>query len=354
MKDIILQHFENYPKSEIQDFFKLIYQSEFGPGHLISDKEANYKNLLQEYAQLNESPKKNLTENLGSDLCRLHLQVLNQTSLSIKTLQRFFEMSATENIGNIENYYEKINQLAAVADEYPFSFSPNDVISYKEKIIDTATKPLSHSETYHKNYSPNYRIVKRMFVDLLEIFTSIDALMREKESVVVAIDGDCGSGKSTLSAMLANVYDCSVIPIDHFFLRGEQRNPERFALPGGNIDQERFIEEVILPLKSGNDFSYRPFNCQTMELDSPVQVSQRKLAIIDGSYSHHPELADFYDLKIFISIPEELQLERILKRNGEKALDVFKERWIPMEKRYARLLDIKNKSDLEFDYMDFL
>ena len=75
----------------------------------------------------------------------------------------------------------------------------------------------------------------------------IDKLMDEKGCVVVGIDGSCTSGKSTLAGWLAEQYDCNVFHMDDYFLRPEQRTAERFAEPGGNVDRERFAEEVLLP-----------------------------------------------------------------------------------------------------------
>lgn len=63
----------------------------------------------------------------------------------------------------------------------------------------------------------------------------------------VAIDGPCASGKSTLGQLLAGVYGCPLIRMDDFFLRPEQRSPERLAQPGGNVDYERFSREVLSP-----------------------------------------------------------------------------------------------------------
>ena len=61
--------------------------------------------------------------------------------------------------------------------------------------------------------------------------------------LVVAIDGRCGSGKTTVAALLAQRLDCTVLHADDFFLRPEQRTPQRMAQPGGNFDRERFFTE---------------------------------------------------------------------------------------------------------------
>ena len=175
----------------------------------------------------------------------------------------------------------------------------------------------------------------------------IDDLLCLRNQVIVAIDGSCTSGKTTLATRLAEIYDCNVFHMDDFFLRPEQRTQERYAEVGGNVDYERFREEVLLPLKSGKPFSYRPFDCSTFTLSDPVTVTPRKLNIIEGSYSHHPYFGDPYDLKILLTIPPELQQQRILQRPAFLHERFFEE-WIPMENRYFEKFRISDKCDVIF------
>ena len=161
----------------------------------------------------------------------------------------------------------------------------------------------------------------------------INMLLEEKNFVIVAIDGKCTSGKTTLASQLGEIYDCNVFHMDDFFLRPEQRTLERFAEVGGNVDYERFHEEVLLPLKSGKAFSYRPFDCSTFTLAAPVTVAPKKLNVIEGTYSHHPYFGNPYDLKILLTVDEETQRQRILERPAFLHKRFFEE-WIPMENRY--------------------
>lgn len=178
-----------------------------------------------------------------------------------------------------------------------------------------------------------------------EIQKKIDALLAQKDRVIVAIDGPCTAGKTTLAGKLAQIFDCNVLHMDEFFLRPEQRTAERFATPGGNVDFERFHEEVILPLKTGKPFSYRPFDCKTFTLSQPVSITPKKLTIIEGSYCNHPHFGDPYDLKIFLTITPELQRQRILERPAflhQRFLD----EWIPMEQRYFSHFGICQMCDI--------
>ena len=66
----------------------------------------------------------------------------------------------------------------------------------------------------------------------------------ENGSVILAIDGPASSGKTTLAASLLSKYDCTVFHMDDFFLTLEKRSLKRLNEVGGNIDYERFMEEI--------------------------------------------------------------------------------------------------------------
>ena len=180
-------------------------------------------------------------------------------------------------------------------------------------------------------------------IDIL--INKIDAALAQADRVLVAIDGSCASGKTTLAAKLAAHYDCNLFHMDDFFLRPQQRTPERFAEAGGNVDYERFLEEVLIPLKAGTPFAYRPFDCGNFTLSAPIPVEPKKLNIIEGTYSHHPYFRDPYQLKIVLTVSPQLQRERILARPAFLHRRFFEE-WIPMENRYFDHHQILRHCDL--------
>ena len=178
------------------------------------------------------------------------------------------------------------------------------------------------------------------------LLVRIDRLMAERERVLVAIDGGSASGKTTLGALLQNVYGCPVFHMDDFFLRPEQRTPERFSEPGGNVDRERFLSEVLLPLREGKTVDYRCFDCKTFTIASPRRIEPGRLNIIEGAYAMHPDLAPYYDLTVFLAVSAEKQRERILKRNAPAQAELFFDRWIPFEQRYFAALNVPERCDL--------
>lgn len=181
------------------------------------------------------------------------------------------------------------------------------------------------------------------------VIDEIKNLLKDNEKLVIAIDGRCGGGKSSLGAMLSEEFDGSLFHMDDFFLPPRMKTKERLAQPGGNVHYERFEEEILKSLKNDEPAVYRKYLCNKGELSQPIKVEPKNLTIVEGSYSLHPTLRDYYDYKIFITIDPKVQHERILKRNGEEKLQDFINKWIPLEEHYFTELDIENKCDIIFD-----
>ena len=165
--------------------------------------------------------------------------------------------------------------------------------------------------------------------------------------MTIVIEGPCLAGKTTYANKLAAELSvsCNVFHMDDFFLRPRQRTDERFNTPGGNVDYERFLSEVILPLKENKAFSYRKFDCKTMSLGEEVYVKPAEINIVEGTYSMHPELGKYYDKSIYIDILPEKQLERLKNRENEEKVKMFIQKWIPLEQAYFAFFEPKNKCD---------
>jgi uridine kinase len=178
-----------------------------------------------------------------------------------------------------------------------------------------------------------------------EICSRIHRLSEEKETILIAIDGNCTAGKTTLAGRLAEVFPCNVFHMDEFFLQPYQRTAERLAAPGGNVDYERFAKEVLAPLKAGQQVTYRPYDCRSGSLKEAVTMPRRKINIIEGTYSCHPYFGSPYDLTLFLSVSPEVQRQRVLERPAFKHR-MFFETWIPMEQKYFEAFGIADSCSI--------
>ena len=131
---------------------------------------------------------------------------------------------------------------------------------------------------------------------------------------IIAIDGRCAAGKTTLAARLAKEL-------------------------GGDVT------EVIPKLASGQAFSYQRFDCSRMAPGDWLPVQNNGFVFVEGAYSCHPVLGEYMDRKVFLDIDHETQTERIRTRNGEDILQDFLQLWIPLEEAYFQAFSLEENTD---------
>jgi len=389
LEKILTEHYRRYPCMQIKDMVKLIYQNEFGGGHMVSDREESLVRLRDEYAYITgmegklpvfgsigetekdmdgaaETDKYGpggifsepadggpLFEDIGNGLCRIHLAGLGRYPVSLETVNNFFVHTANSHRGDIRSFENKLGVLRDCCERGLLPFSSSDLDKYICSYREQGYPVVSHSEIYRETYHPSYRIVGFDFYRYFEVFCRIDELLKRVDSglyrrdyITVAIDGNCCSGKSSLAALLDEIYDCNVFHMDHFFLPPELRTEERLNETGGNVDYARFRSEVIHGLESGGEFEYGIYNCSIQAIERTVRVTAKKLNIVEGSYSMHPTLSDHYDLKVFLAVEADDQSRRILRRNGPAMHRRFMEEWVPKENRYFEEFEIASKCDI--------
>ncbi len=342
LKKLLSAHLSDYPLCEIRDILKFLYQREFGAEHLLSDEVDTLRNIEAEAALSDENAR---IDSLGDDFCRAHLGYVKSGMLSVGTFNKLFTMTANEKHGTTENFIKSCKEAVRLChvDALPFcAFKFDEEL---QAVIQSDFAPVRHSESFRSAYAPHYRVLKRSLCDIIPILSDIDKLLAERSDLLIAIDGNSASGKSTLARTLAHIYDCDLIHMDDFFLRPEQRTPERLAECGGNIDYERFTEEVLTPLQNGTFKGYTAFDCSIGALGEYKSIGKSRLRIIEGAYSLHSKFQHIFDLKILMRIDRGVQLKRIEKRNGTQMLQRFVNEWIPMEDDYLRQYNIENTAD---------
>lgn len=153
------EHAKRYPLMQPTDAVKLIYQNEFGGGHVIRDEQNCLNYLHREY----ESVEKNLTmplyENIGNGIVRVNLAAVKPEDLD--QLGKDFIRSAAEHKGNLDSFLRKLEVLKKLTVEGVFSFSINDLDDYLAEYEKTGFPAVSHSSEYRESYKPAYRIVLR-------------------------------------------------------------------------------------------------------------------------------------------------------------------------------------------------
>ena len=345
----LTRHAQAYPRLQVEDIFKFLFQSAFGCEHLVANFEAALAYIRREADTVDKSAPPQI-DRLDGAYSRVHLSWLNRRTghgLRPETLTRLFCLSAKTEERGAEDLQAKL----AVARELVANGQiPLNLPEFDRKLAEWAAvgfPAIHHSEVFREAYRPAYRVIANRYAEYLPLFARIDEqLEANPHDVVVVIEGGSANGKTTLGDILQSVYDCNLLHTDDYFLRPEQRTAERLAEVGGNLDRERFFEEVVQPLTRGEAVRYRRFNCMTRSLEPPVTLPQKKLTVVEGAYSMHPAFGSYYHLSVFLSVPADTQRERILRRNSPDFARRFFEEWIPMENAYFTHMNIPARADL--------
>ena len=164
MRSVLLAHAARYPLMEPRDAVKLIYQNEFGGGHLIRDEAACLDFLFREYASVKQTSFSPLLEDIGNGILRVNLCALDAHGYSPEQLGDAFLRSAAMHTGTAESFHRKLSLLRKLTAEGAMPFASGVLDGYLETYIAAGTPAVSHSETYRNAYHPAYRVVRKDFL----------------------------------------------------------------------------------------------------------------------------------------------------------------------------------------------
>jgi uridine kinase len=155
-------------------------------------------------------------------------------------------------------------------------------------------------------------------------------------TVLVAIDGAGGAGKSTLAASIADQMEGScIVCLDDF---------ARPSVPGW--DQDRFRHQVLGPLLAGQDACYQRWDWPTDSGAEWHRVPAGSIVIIEGVSSTRSELAECWDLTIWVDTPRAIRLERGIQRDGEAMRSKWTDVWMPEEEAYIETQQPAERADI--------
>ena len=167
LKQILRWHAGEYPEMEPTDAVKLIYQNEFGGGHLISNPVAFRNYLHQEYRNTDQDPEGRPADRIGNGLVRVHLAPLKEEHLEM--LAQAFLASADSHRGSLDRFCEKLELLRTLTAEGLFSFDPAALACYLDDYARRGYPMVSHSPKFRALYHPAYRIVREEFLNEITI-----------------------------------------------------------------------------------------------------------------------------------------------------------------------------------------
>ncbi len=316
-----------YPEMQQEDTVKFVFQAMLGVGHLLADRESVTAYIKHETDSLQADPDEPLPELLSPDWCRMNLRRAMAEHLSPSMIAGLMMTPCAH-----------------------ASFSREDVLRFCKSLAESGTMELtdpealktitdntwlpSHSPLYREKYHPAYRVIPAAWIPYMGAVCEIAGRMAEANRLLVTIDGPCASGKTTLARKLAEVFHAATVHTDDYVIPHAQKTAERLAVPGGNCDAERLVQEIVDPWKKGLSVRYRRYDCMQDRLLPEEDLPDSDILILEGSYSNLPEIRKAADVRIFLDISRDIQNARLRQRESPESLKRFYDRWIPLEEAY--------------------
>jgi uridine kinase len=164
------------------------------------------------------------------------------------------------------------------------------------------------------------------------------AARREQPSVtvLVAIDGRGGSGKSTIAAAVAAALPSArVVHLDDF------------ASP--QVDRMRLLEQVIVPLKANRAARYQRYDWNAKALADWFDIPTGGVVIIEGVSTLHDVLYEHVDVRVWVDCSAQVGFERGLARDrtvyGVDTHDQWVHEWMPAEQTYVDAQHPQDRAD---------
>jgi uridine kinase len=137
----------------------------------------------------------------------------------------------------------------------------------------------------------------------------------------MGIAGASGSGKTTLAVELARELDGIYFPIDNYYRDlGHMPFSERVKQ---NFDDPALIESSLLAKHvatlARGEMIERPlydFSTHTRVLDRTEGIRAGSLVLVEGLFAlYYPELLPLYQFRVYVDTPDDLCVERRMKRD---------------------------------------
>ena len=352
-----------HPLTQPEDMLKFLFQGLCGPGHLLASRAEIVRRICSEYADLLSDDERkreerqadcpafedrkgswSLTFPMGSRYLRLSLPAAAENGLNPEQIAAMMQFS--------DPPADSREEVIRASDLYADRLPPEQgalLRRLSQSLRNPEVLP-SHSSVYRTAYAPSYRIISRTFEPLLPVISYI--AKRTRDGGIVAIDGPCASGKTTLAARLASVLNARIVHTDDYVVPHRKKTPDRLAVPGGNCDAERLLQEVLVPFSAGRECCVRPYDCHADKLLPGKTLSPGGILILEGSYSLLPAFRELIKAEVFVSAPLEVRLRRLAERESPESLERFKSRWIPLEENYFRAYHLPNPECFRFDTVE--
>jgi hypothetical protein len=167
-EQIVRTQIQRYPRMQVRDLYKLVYQAAMGNIHLGVDSSVLRNYLMSEIEGIAASDSEPLVEEISPDgLIRVNLRPFKALGGNPEKL--FEAMLRTADTFHPEKFRinEYWNKIGKMATDHTIPFDTSQLDSFFVMMQKEDFPAAHHSEEYSNAYNPAYRIISKKFLPVV-------------------------------------------------------------------------------------------------------------------------------------------------------------------------------------------
>ena len=165
IREAVVRQMTDYPCSTLCDIYKSFFQERFGPGHIVTDREAAARYLRREmdeaagdYGCVPYEP-----AGCGDNFWRVSLEVIADGRVPFDTyLDAFMRSVRDVEPVEVDAWREDWRRIESVVESiYPGLPALDDDRAAIESLLGEGRYAWHHSRAYNEHYRPHYRLIRR-------------------------------------------------------------------------------------------------------------------------------------------------------------------------------------------------
>jgi len=162
VQSLLIKEFTRFPKSEAQDYYKLLFQVVYGAEHMIQNNNDCFEMLDKEMSQIESDIHCALYDDISLTfpLVRVNLSRCKADKIDHHTISKaFFEGAKIDTKIDTIEFETYLNIAVNALIKHPFNLNEKNLEVFIRKIKKLGFPAVHHSDTYRKSYKPHYRVI---------------------------------------------------------------------------------------------------------------------------------------------------------------------------------------------------